>query len=212
MDSNLALQVNRANPQSPHIPIYIEQAIALEVDERLPLPNYVNNMQDTILINTIISPLRINFNQDSSSKINFTYPPPALANNNQLLFFEQQAIDERNRIHQPPMLLINSIQPQSPQKQNQIREVDPQEEEDLDKQILILQEEREMIQLKFEQEVHDTVFGELNYLSDLKVNEMEKQNQSENSEESTFIVSQLKSSVDDIFCYASRFIPSNKLF
>ncbi|KAA6355094.1 MAG: hypothetical protein EZS28_049380, partial [Streblomastix strix] len=60
-DSNPTLQVDHTNPQSPRLPNYIEQAIALEVDERLPLPNYVNNMQDAMLINTTISPLRINF-------------------------------------------------------------------------------------------------------------------------------------------------------
>ncbi|KAA6353760.1 MAG: hypothetical protein EZS28_050714, partial [Streblomastix strix] len=78
IDSNPTLQVDRTNVRSPRLPNYIEQAIALEVDERLPLPNQVNNMQDAMLINTTISPLRINFNQDSSSKINFTYPPPEL--------------------------------------------------------------------------------------------------------------------------------------
>ncbi|KAA6365567.1 MAG: hypothetical protein EZS28_038906 [Streblomastix strix] len=183
MDSNLTLQVNRANPQSPHIPIYIELAIALEIDERLPLPNYADKMRDVILINTIISPLRINFNKDSSLKLNFTYPPPASANNNQLQFFEQQAIDERNRIHQPSILLKNPIQPKSPQILYQIREVEPQEAENLDKQILKLQEERDMMQLRFKQEVHDTVFGNLDCPSDLSNNEMGKQSQSENSEE-----------------------------
>ncbi|KAA6367370.1 MAG: hypothetical protein EZS28_037103, partial [Streblomastix strix] len=180
IDSNPTLQVDRTNPQSPRLPDYIEQAIALEVDERLPLPNRVNNMQDAMLINTTISPLRINFNQDSSSKINFTYPPPDLANNNQPSFFEQQIINNRNRIQQSLQL---PTQPKSPQIQYQIRQVDPQEEEDLDKQIRQLQEERDMMQLRFEQEVHDTIFGTLDCPLDLNDNEMDKQSQSENSEE-----------------------------
>ncbi|KAA6402324.1 MAG: hypothetical protein EZS28_002144 [Streblomastix strix] len=41
IDSNPTLQIDRANPQSPRLPNYIEQAIALEVDERLPLPNQI---------------------------------------------------------------------------------------------------------------------------------------------------------------------------
>ncbi|KAA6399827.1 MAG: hypothetical protein EZS28_004645 [Streblomastix strix] len=186
IDSNPTTQVDRTNPQSPHLLNFIEQAIALEVDEREPLPNYTNDMQDAILINTTISSLRINFNQDFSSKINFTYPPPDLANNNQPSFFEQQIINDKNRIHQhqqPPMQPENRIQPQSPQKLYQIREVDPYEEDDLDKQIRQLQEERDMMQLRFEQEVHETIFGDLVCPSDLDDNEMNKQSQSENSEE-----------------------------
>ncbi|KAA6402059.1 MAG: hypothetical protein EZS28_002424 [Streblomastix strix] len=175
IDSNPTLQVNRTNPQSPRIPSYIEQAIALEVDERLPLPNFENNMQGAMLINTTILHLRINFIQDSCSKINLTYPPPDLTNNNQPSFFEQQVINDRNRIHQllqPPMLPGNPVQSNSSQIQYQIREVDPQEEEDLDKQILQIQEERDMIQLRFEQEVHDTVFGDIDCPSNLNNNEI----------------------------------------
>ncbi|KAA6360124.1 MAG: hypothetical protein EZS28_044348 [Streblomastix strix] len=138
IDSNLTLQVDSTSRQSPCLPNYIQQAIALEVEERLTLPNYVNNMLDAMLINMTISPLRINFNQNSSSKINFTYPPPELANNNQPSFFEQQIINNRNRIQQS---LQPTTQPKSPQIQYQIRQVDPQEEEDLDKQIRHLQEE-----------------------------------------------------------------------
>ncbi|KAA6374944.1 MAG: hypothetical protein EZS28_029530 [Streblomastix strix] len=185
IDSNPTLQVDRKNPRSPCLPSYIEQSIALEVDERPPLLNQVNNMQDPMLINTTISPLRINFNQDSSSKINFTYPQPELANNNQLSFFEQQVINNRNRAHQPlqQMEPINPVQHNSPQIQYQIRQVDPQEEEDLDKQILQLREERDILQLRFEQEVHDTVFGDIDCPSDLNNDEMDKQSQSEDSEE-----------------------------
>ncbi|KAA6353520.1 MAG: hypothetical protein EZS28_050954 [Streblomastix strix] len=40
-----------------------------------------------------------------------------------------------------------------------------------------------MLQLRFEYEVHDTVFGELDCPSDLNNNEMDKQSQSEDSEE-----------------------------
>ncbi|KAA6395841.1 MAG: hypothetical protein EZS28_008641, partial [Streblomastix strix] len=40
-----------------------------------------------------------------------------------------------------------------------------------------------MIQLRIEQEVHDTVFGEIDCPSDLNNNEMYKQSQSEDSEE-----------------------------
>ncbi|KAA6368261.1 MAG: hypothetical protein EZS28_036212, partial [Streblomastix strix] len=180
IDSNPTLQVDRTNPQSPRLPNYIEQTIALEVEERLPLPNYVNNMQDAMLINMIISPLRINFKQDSSSKINFTYPPPELANNNQPQFFEQQIINNRNRIQQSLQLLT---QPKSPQIQYQIRQVDPQKEVDLNKQIRQLQKERDMMQLRFEQEVHDTIFGNLDCPSDLNNSEMDKQSQRQNSEE-----------------------------
>ncbi|KAA6363976.1 MAG: hypothetical protein EZS28_040497 [Streblomastix strix] len=185
IDSNPTLQVDRKNPRSPRLPSYIEQSIALEVDVRLPLPNQVNNMQDAMLINTTISLLRINVNQDSGSKLNFTYPPSELTNNNQLSFFEQQVINNRNRAHQPlqPMEPVNFVQPNSPQIQYQIRQVDLQEEEDLDKLIFQLQEERDMLQLRFEQEVHDTVFGELDCPSDLNNNEMDKQSQSEDSEE-----------------------------
>ncbi|KAA6355611.1 MAG: hypothetical protein EZS28_048862, partial [Streblomastix strix] len=93
IDPNLTLQIDRNNPRSPCLPRYKEKSITLEIDKRLPLPNQVNNMQDAMLINTTISPLRINFNQDSGTKLNFTYPPPELANNNQLSFFEQQVID-----------------------------------------------------------------------------------------------------------------------
>ncbi|KAA6326802.1 MAG: hypothetical protein EZS28_053899, partial [Streblomastix strix] len=185
IDSNPTLQVDRKNLRSPRLPSYIEQSIALEVDERLPLPNQVNNMQDAMLINTTILPLRINFNQGSGPRLNLTYPPPELANNNQLLFFEQQAINNRNRVHQPLQLSapVNPVQPNSPQIQYQIRQVDPQEEEDLDKQILQLQEVRDMLQLRFQQEVHDTIFGEIDCPSDLNNNEMNKQSQSEDSEE-----------------------------
>ncbi|KAA6395770.1 MAG: hypothetical protein EZS28_008702 [Streblomastix strix] len=183
IDSNPILYVDRKNPRSPHFPSYIEQSIALEVDERLPLPNQVNNMQDTILINTIISPLQINFNQDSGTKLNFTCPPAELANNNQLSFFEQQVINNSNGAHQPlqPMLPVNHVQPNSPQIQYQIKQVEPQDEEDLDKQVLQLQEEKDSIQLRFDQEVHDTVFVDIDCPSDLNNNEMDKQSQSEDS-------------------------------
>ncbi|KAA6355093.1 MAG: hypothetical protein EZS28_049379, partial [Streblomastix strix] len=40
-----------------------------------------------------------------------------------------------------------------------------------------------MMQLRFEQEVHDTIFGNLDCPSDLNNNEMDKQSQSKNSEE-----------------------------
>ncbi|KAA6365713.1 MAG: hypothetical protein EZS28_038760 [Streblomastix strix] len=142
-------------------------------------------MQDVMLINTTISPLGINFNQDSGPKLNFTYPPPELANNNELSFFEQQVINNSNRAHQPlpPTEPVNPVQSNCPQIQYQIWQVDPQEEEDLDKQILQLQEERDMLQLRFEQEVHDIVLGVLNCPSDLNNNEQDKQSQSEDSEE-----------------------------
>ncbi|KAA6363054.1 MAG: hypothetical protein EZS28_041419, partial [Streblomastix strix] len=164
----------------------VKQSIALEVDERLPLPNYVNNMQDAMLINTTISPLRLNFSQDSSSKINFTYPPPDLANNNQLSFFEYHVRNDTNKIQLPltPQIFPeNLIQPNSPQMQFQTIEVDFQKDEDLDKQIRQLQEERYLLRLKFEFEVHDIVFGDIYYPSDLNINEVDKQSQSENSEE-----------------------------
>ncbi|KAA6361727.1 MAG: hypothetical protein EZS28_042746 [Streblomastix strix] len=81
------------------------------------------------------------------------------------------------------MLPENPIQPNSQQIQYQIREIDPQEEEDLEKQIFQLQEERDMIQLRFDYEVHDTVLRELDCPSDFDNNEMDKQSQSEDSEE-----------------------------
>ncbi|KAA6352828.1 MAG: hypothetical protein EZS28_051645, partial [Streblomastix strix] len=183
---NPTLQVDRTNPRSPRLPSYIEQSIALEIEERLPLPNQVNNIQDAMLKNTTISPLRINFNQDSSSKLNFTYSPPELANNNQLSFFEQQVISNRNRVYQPlqpPMLTGNPIQSNNPQIQYQIRQVETSEEEDLDKQIFLLQEERYTIQFRFEQEAHDTVFGDIDCPSDLNNIGMDKQNKNEVSEE-----------------------------
>ncbi|KAA6330181.1 MAG: hypothetical protein EZS28_053527, partial [Streblomastix strix] len=40
-----------------------------------------------------------------------------------------------------------------------------------------------MLQLRFEQEVHDTIFGELDCPSDLNNNKMDKQSQSEDSQE-----------------------------
>ncbi|KAA6378487.1 MAG: hypothetical protein EZS28_025985, partial [Streblomastix strix] len=153
IDSNPTLKVDRKNPRSPRPPSYIEQSIALEVDERLPLPNQVNNMQDAMLINTTISPQRINFNQDSGPRLNLIYPPPEFANNNQLSFFEQLVINNRNTAHLP----LQPTEPANP--------------------------ERDMLQLRFEQDVHDTVFGELDCFSDLNNNEMDKQSQSKDSEE-----------------------------
>ncbi|KAA6387108.1 MAG: hypothetical protein EZS28_017361, partial [Streblomastix strix] len=151
IDSNPTIQLDRLNPQSPRLPNYIEQAIALEVDERLPLPNYKQDPPTVITPNTVeIAGVRI-----------------------------------KRRTNQPSSTVVpeNPIQSNSPQVQYQIIEVDPLEEEDLDKQILQLQEERDMIQMKFELEVHDTIFGEFDCLSDLNNNELNKQSQSEDSEE-----------------------------
>ncbi|KAA6401073.1 MAG: hypothetical protein EZS28_003394 [Streblomastix strix] len=101
IDSNPTLQVDYTNPHSLRLPDYIELSISLNVDERLPLPNYVNNMKRKTLINKF-------------SK---------------------------------------------------------------------LQEEIITVQLRFEQEVHDTLFGDIDYSSDINNNEMDKQSQSEDNEE-----------------------------
>ncbi|KAA6363375.1 MAG: hypothetical protein EZS28_041099 [Streblomastix strix] len=155
IDSNPTLQVDQKTPQSPHLPSYLQN-------------------------NQLFQKLKNDYHYKINSKLNFTYLPPNLANNNLLSFFDQQVINNRNRVNQPlqqPMLPENPTYTNSPQVQYQIREVDPQEEEDLDKQNLQLQEERNMIQLRFEQEVYDTVFGDIDYLSDLNNNEMDKQSQ-----------------------------------
>ncbi|KAA6361796.1 MAG: hypothetical protein EZS28_042677, partial [Streblomastix strix] len=81
------------------------------------------------------------------------------------------------------MLPENLVQPNSPQVQYQVSEIDPKEDEDSDKQIHLLQKERDMIRLRFEQKVHDIFFGDMDCPSDLNNNEIDKQNQRENSEE-----------------------------
>ncbi|KAA6378251.1 MAG: hypothetical protein EZS28_026219 [Streblomastix strix] len=193
-DSNSTQQVDRSNPQNPRFPDYMEQQIALEIGDPLPQPIYLFNIKDAMLINTIISPLRINFKQDSSSNLNITYPPAALANNNQLSFFEQQVINNMNMIQQhlqPPTLNENTIQLNCSQMQYQIREVDHQEEEDLEKQIYFLQDERDLLQLRFEQDLHDTVFGDVNCSSDLNNKDMDKLSQKENAKQAKDPISKL---------------------
>ncbi|KAA6388772.1 MAG: hypothetical protein EZS28_015703 [Streblomastix strix] len=64
-----------------------------------------------------------------------------------------------------------------------LQKINPQEEEDLDKQIHQLQEERDTKQLVYEQDAYDIVFGDIDCPADLNNNEMDKQSQSENSEE-----------------------------
>ncbi|KAA6397099.1 MAG: hypothetical protein EZS28_007367 [Streblomastix strix] len=101
---------------------------------------------------------------------------------------EQTRTFKKDYIDCNPTLQVDRANTRSPrlphpQIQHQIREVSSQEEDDLDKKILQLQEEIDMIQLRFEQEVHDTLFGELDCPSDLNNNEMDKYCQSEDSEE-----------------------------
>ncbi|KAA6397809.1 MAG: hypothetical protein EZS28_006656 [Streblomastix strix] len=81
------------------------------------------------------------------------------------------------------MLPENPIQTNSQQIYYQIKEVTPQDEEDLDKQILKQQEEKDLIQIRFELEVHDTVFGDIYCPSGFNINVINKQSQSEDSEE-----------------------------